>query len=187
MKTLKESKAKAYRLKNGLHMRQFGLDHGIYDHSRKQIYMLNPTAGLIFNYLSTGKSEDEIAQNILIACGKSTDNLDAVKKDLTRTIAEFKKLELLEAQESGESMLSEPLIITEKEMTSLNIPYLPPQIKAYSIEELIKKYKKPGNPSFLDTWSAPNRKAPAFLDTYTPERFNVKFLDTWTPDVKRKG
>lgn len=180
MKNEKNAKTIAYHLKAGLQMRQFGLDHGIYDHERKQIFMLNPIAGLIFNYLPTGKTYDEIVENIVIACGKSTAKPDEIMKDLEKTVEELISLELVEPIQSSGYFLKDPLIISENEMTSLSIPYMPPQIKAYSMEDLLKKYRRNNDQKFGDTWN-PDTGNVRFSDTWNPDTGNVRFSDTWNP------
>lgn len=165
------TKSTAWQLAPGLHMRQFGLDQGIYNPETKQIHLLNPTAGLILNYLFAGKSPDEIVENIVIACGKNTAKPEQIRKDLDKTVKELERLRIVTAARSSGKESKEMVIITEHEMTSLSIPYLVPDMKTYHMEDLLKKYgKTPGNVSFCDTW--------------TPVARDVNFLDTWTPDPK---
>ena len=155
--------------------------------------MLNPIAGLIFNYLPTGKSYDEIVENIIIACGKNTTKPDVIKKDLEKTVKEFINLKILEPIKGQSDETNDTLIISEHEMTSLSIPYLAPQIKAYTLEELSKKTrninekKVGGNKNssaivvnFLDTWK-PTARNVTFPDTWTPGNGKVSFSDTWNP------
>lgn len=165
----------AYQLRAGLQMRQFGLDQGIYDHETKQIFMLNPIAGLILNYLQTGKPHEEIAQNILIACGKSTTKPEQVTQDLEKTVKELLRLKLVEPARSPGEKSEDLLLITENEMTSLSIPYLAPQVKAYTMAELLKKYNKGYKVGLGDV---------SFCDTWAPQIGKVSFSDTWKPDVK---
>lgn len=167
----------AYQLRAGLQMRQFGLDQGIYNHETRQIFMLNPMAALIFNYLTAGKPADEIVENIIIACGKNAEKPSSIKKDLLKIIDEFFKQELLESAENSSYVLESPLIITENEMTSLSIPYLRPSLNVYSIEELRKKYSKGNEPNL------PGSERASFSDTWNPtnQSIVVSFLDTWSP------
>ena len=173
----------AYQLKPGLQMRQFGLDHGIYDHESKQIFMLNPIAGLILNYLFTGKSYDEIVENIEIACGKSEAKSSEIKNDLEKTVKEFIHLKLVEPIRASSYVLQDSLVISENEMTSLSIPYMPPNIKAYGMEELLNKYRRFNDKRFPDSGPV------SFGDTWNPTQstfIDVKFADTWDANAENR-
>jgi len=187
---------KPMRLAQNVYMRQFGLDIGVYNPETKITYMLNPTAGLIINYLPTGKPYDEIIQNIDIAYGESCDDIEKMRHDLFDTVKFLLKHNLVEVKDSVEdSEIPEDVVITEKQMTSLPMDYMPPKIKGYTIEELqqecgnvaanfLDTYNTDPRASFSDTWNpdtTPSRKA-NFLDIYKPEiNYNPSrhFIDTW--------
>lgn len=188
-----DSTGPALQLRKGLHIRQFGLDQGIYDPKEKQVFMLNPTAGLILQYLPTGKSYEEIAQNIAIAFGFSDGEWPQMLSDLHETVQMLRKAELVEeVNEIPPSDIPDDLAITEVDMTRLPMGYLPPEIRRISLEDLkdpekrrnalfLDVYKNmiPGS-HFADTWM-PGFQTIRFLDVYKPGMQRPSFSDTWNP------
>ncbi|MHA7100906.1 PqqD family protein [Roseivirga pacifica] len=196
--TSKKEESKCFKLRDDLQQRQFGLDFGVYDLKEKIVFMMNPTASLILQYLSTGKPHDEIVLNIQIAYGRTSISAERIKSDLLKTVKFFEDLELIEAFEPKDSDIPEDLAITELQMTSLPMEYLPPMITGYSMDDLKKEYVNPKR-YFLDTWGPINsnnlgRNAPAaFSDTWNPDTGRAPFTsfqnpvaafsDTWNPDT----
>lgn len=192
-----DSNASVLQLRKGLHIRQFGLDQGVYDPQGKQVFMLNPTAGLILQYLPTGKPHEEIAQNIAIAFGFSDGEWHQMLGDLKETIAVLRKMELVEeVKEPAPSDIPDDLAITEVDMTRLPMGYLPPEIRRISLEDLkdpdkrraalfldVYKNMAPGA-HFADTW-IPGFQTTRFLDVYKPAGRMPAFSDTWKPDIGR--
>ena len=186
-----ETSGAVLQLRKGLHIRQFGLDQGIYDPKGKQVFMLNPTAGLILHYLPTGKSYEEIAQNIAIAFGFSDGEWAQMLSDLHETVHMLRKAELVEeVKEIPPSDIPDDLAITEVDMTRLPMGYLPPEIRRISLEDLkdpekrrtalfldIYKNMAPGS-HFADTWM-PGFQTTRFLDVYKPGFLSDRFLDVY--------